>query len=127
MLSRPAGIWDELESMEQHGVARLMHLDRQVSRIEDGTERFRPVLVTSPAVAAEDEVVHHPGTVGFVPMATKDGIGPVRECAHGALRQRLCERAVDDVEDTNLNVGASAARGGILRIEEAFLARYRPD
>ena len=127
MSSRTAGIGDELEAMEQDGVVGFVHLDRQVGRVEDRAQRLRAILVEPAAIPAEDEIVHHPWPAGVVMHPAEDGIGPVRERTHHALRQRLGKRAVDGVEDADLNVRPAAAGGRIFRIEKALAPRHGPD
>src|SRR5439155_929964 len=95
MFSRAAGIGDELEAMEQDGVIGFVHLDRQVGRVENRAQRLRAILIEPAAIAAEDEIVHHPWPAGVVMHPAEDRIGPVREGAHHALRQRLGKRAID--------------------------------
>ena len=110
MPARAARIRDQLEAMEQDGIAGLVRLDRQVCRVEHRAQGLRAVLVGTPAISPEDEVVHHPRPAGLVVHAAEDRIGPMGERAHRALRQRLGERAVDRVVDAHLDRRPPAAR-----------------
>ena len=63
--------------MEQDRIVRLMHLDRQVGSVENRAKRLRSILVEPSAIAAENEIVHHPAPAGLVVDTAEDRIGPV--------------------------------------------------
>src|SRR5579871_4220141 len=104
-----------------------MHLNRHIGAIHHRRQGFHAILVRAAAVAAEDEVIHDPTLSGPIVDAADLRVAPVAERAHRPLWDRLGHRAVDGIENTDLNRSAATARGGITGVEETSFTRHDLD
>ena len=104
-----------------------MHFDGDVGAVEHRGQGLLAVPFDAAAVAADDDVVHDEGPAGTVVDAADVGVAPVREGAHGAVRQGLGKGAVDGVEDADLQDRPTAARRRETGVEERAFPRGRTD
>src|SRR5215510_697132 len=97
-----ACIRDKAEMANTHGIEGLVDRNGDDGAVHHGRHALENVLAVAPAIAGQGHVVHYECLAGAIVNAADVRVRLVREGTHGAPWQRLRERAVDGIENPDL-------------------------